>query len=273
MTVSARLTTRAGPSNMHNTRPFLTTRVLVGLITFAVTISGLSGYAENLTVESGMEGLPTDRRDSSPAATDETGAVAAPSVFEGSSWSDDQIGRIDRRVLSLALASAERAAAQAPQEPRTLTVIDFSKPSTSARMWVYDLRSRELLFEEHVSHGRNSGHDLATSFSNEPESYKSSIGLYRAAEAYYGKHGYSLRLDGLEPGFNDRARERAIVIHGADYVNVKTAKSQGRLGRSLGCPAVRPEISRALIDAVKDGGLIFAYYPDPEWLNTSALLN
>lgn len=158
-------------------------------------------------------------------------------------------------------------------DPGTLTVIDFSRPSTSKRLWVYDLRSRELLFEEHVAHGRNSGHDLPTMFSNVPESNKSSLGLFRAAEGYIGKHGYSLRLDGLEPGVNDRARERAIVVHGADYVNATTARAQGRLGRSLGCPAVRPAIARELIDAVKEGGLIFAYYPDPAWLNQSKYLN
>ena len=152
-------------------------------------------------------------------------------------------------------------------------MIDFSRPSTEKRMWVYDLRSRELLFHEHVAHGRGSGANLATSFSNVPESNQSSLGLFRTGEAYIGKHGLSLRLDGLERGVNDRARERAIVIHGADYVNAATAQSQGRLGRSLGCPAVRPEIAGSLIDAVKDGGLLFAYYPQQSWLSSSAYLN
>jgi hypothetical protein len=194
------------------------------------------------------------------------------SAFDATSWAEGALGAVDRYVFALALASAERAVERGNADPSTLTVIDFSVPSTERRMFVYDLRSRELLFEEHVSHGPNSGHDVPTMFSNQPESFKSSIGLYRAAESYVGKHGYSLRLDGLEKGFNDRARERAIVIHGADYVNARTARAQGRLGRSLGCPAVRPEISRPLIDAVKDGGLVFAYYPDPAWLSGSVYL-
>lgn len=198
---------------------------------------------------------------------------AAASVFEPSVWSDTALGRIDRDVFALALESAERAVDRGDADPGTLTVIDFSQPSTERRMWVYDLRSRELLFEELVSHGRNSGHNVPTKFSNDAESYKSSIGLFRTAEGYIGKHGYSLRLDGLEKGFNDRARERAIVIHGAEYVNGTTAKAQGRLGRSLGCPAVRPAIAKDLIDAVKEGGLLFAYYPDPAWLNGSTYLN
>lgn len=198
---------------------------------------------------------------------------SAASAFDTASWSDAAVGAVDRDVFAMALASAERAIARGDAAPATLTVIDFSQPSTERRMWVYDLRSRQLLFEEHVSHGRNSGHNLPTMFSNEPESFKSSIGLYRAAEGYFGKHGYSLRLDGLEKGFNDRARERAIVIHGADYVNPAAAKAQGRLGRSLGCPAVRSEVASRVIDAVKDGGLVFAYYPDAAWLATSAYLN
>jgi hypothetical protein len=206
------------------------------------------------------------------AATVEAVADEAASVFDAAAWNDSALGAVDRDVFALALASAERAVERGDADTTTLTVIDFSVPSTERRMFVYDLRSRELLFEEHVSHGRNSGANVPTLFSNAPESFKSSIGLYRAAESYFGKHGYSLRLDGLEKGFNDRARERAIVIHGADYVNATTAKAQGRLGRSLGCPAVRPEVSRPLIDAVKDGGLVFAYYPDPTWLETSTYL-
>lgn len=199
-------------------------------------------------------------------------ASTALSVFNADAWIDTRLGAVDLEVFALALASAERAVERGDAHPSTLTVIDFSVPSTERRLFVYDLDARELLFEEHVSHGRNSGHNVPTTFSNEPESFKSSLGLYRAAEGYIGKHGYSLRLDGLEKGFNDRARARAIVIHGAEYVNAATARAQGRLGRSLGCPAVRPEISRPLIDALKDGGLVFAYYPDPAWLNTSAYL-
>jgi len=140
-------------------------------------------------------------------------------------------------------------------------------------MWVYDLRNRTLLFEDLVSHGRGSGVTMATSFSNQPDSNRSSLGLYKTGETYVGKHGYSLRLDGLERGFNDRARERAIVMHAAEYVNASAAKAQGYLGRSLGCPAVRPEISRQVIDSVKRGGLLFAYYPDPHWLKTSKYLS
>jgi hypothetical protein len=195
------------------------------------------------------------------------------STFAAEAWDGTDVGGIDPAVFKMALHAAETAVSRGDaNDPGTLTVIDFSKPSTERRMWVYDLRSRTLLFEELVSHGRGSGRTMATAFSNVPESNQSSLGLYRTAETYVGKHGYSLRLDGLEPGINDRARERAIVMHGAEYVNGATAKAQGFLGRSLGCPALRPEVTRQVVEAVKDGGLLFAYYPDPRWLTTSKYL-
>jgi hypothetical protein len=197
----------------------------------------------------------------------------AASTFDAGTWSDEAIGGVDPKVFALALKAAGTAVQRGEaSDTETLTVIDYSRPSTVRRMWVYDLRSRALLFEELVSHGRGSGVAMATSFSNQPESNQSSLGLYRAAETYIGKHGYSLRIDGLERGVNDRARERAIVMHAADYVNEKAARAQGYLGRSLGCPALRPEVSKKVIDAVKGGGLIFAYYPDPKWLRTSKYL-
>lgn len=203
-----------------------------------------------------------------------TAAATASSVFSAASWDGVNLGAVAPTVFATALAAAEKAIARGDVgEPTTLTVIDFSKPSTEKRMWVYDLRTRELLFEEHVSHGRGSGKTLATLFSNTPESNQSSLGLYRTAETYIGKHGYSLRLDGLERGVNDRARARAIVMHGAAYVNAAAAKANGYLGRSLGCPALRPEITRQVIDSVKNGGLLFAYYPDTNWLSSSTYLN
>lgn len=207
------------------------------------------------------------------AASRKTVATVS-SAFDPAGWSSTVRGGIDATLFARALDAAEHAVSRGDANaPRTLTVIDFSKPSTEKRMWVYDLASQALLFHEHVAHGRGSGANMATVFSNVPESNQSSLGLFRTAEAYIGKHGLSLRLDGLERGINDRARERAIVIHGADYVNAATARAQGRLGRSLGCPAVRPEIARALIETVKDGGLLFAYYPQESWLTTSTYLN
>lgn len=179
---------------------------------------------------------------------------------------------LDRKVLSLATRAVSCTLRQPGPPPATLSVIDFSRPSTEPRLWVFDLASHSLLFEELVAHGRNTGDNLATAFSNRSGSHMSSLGVFRTAESYVGANGYSLRLDGLEPGFNDLARDRAIVIHGAPYVSPEIARAQGRLGRSLGCPAVRPAIARDLIDRIRGGSLVFAYYPDSDWLAQSRLL-
>jgi hypothetical protein len=180
-----------------------------------------------------------------------------------------------REVLQLA-ARAMSCVLRHPEfgvDPQRLGVIDYSRPSTEPRLWVFDLARQKLLFEEWVAHGRNSGGNLTTQFSNREGSYMTSLGGFAAQETYMGGNGYSLRLRGLEPGFNDAARERAIVMHGAPYVNPAAAKLQGRLGRSLGCPAVRPAVARQLIDSIREGTFVFAYYPDQDWLQRSRLLS
>jgi hypothetical protein len=181
---------------------------------------------------------------------------------------------LDRSVLRLALSAAE-CARQSGTVPDVdlLTVIDYSKASTEPRLWVLDIDSGSVLFEELVAHGRGSGDNYATRFSNEQDSHQTSLGLFRTADVYVGSNGYSLRLDGLEGGVNDRARERAIVIHGAPYVNEATARALGRLGRSWGCPALPLSVARTIIDTIKGGSLVFAYYPDQEWLKESRFLN
>jgi hypothetical protein len=150
-----------------------------------------------------------------------------------------------------------------------LTVIDYSLPSTQKRLWIIDLAQQKILLHTVVAHGRNSGALLAEKFSNRPESYQSSLGFFQTGEAYQGKHGYSLRLDGLEAGINDKARTRAIVIHGADYAKETVAATAGRLGRSLGCPAVPPDLSTPLIKLIKEGSLLFIYGKDPNYLRMS----
>ena len=181
---------------------------------------------------------------------------------------------ISPEVMSLALSSIECASASGTiEKPRTLTVIDYSLPSTEPRLWVFDMSTGDLLFKELVAHGRNTGENMAVRFSDEPDSRTTSLGLFRTQETYVGSNGYSLRMDGLEPGFNGHARERAIVMHGAPYVDPGTAAQNGRLGRSWGCPALRPAVARQVIDTIRDGGAIFSYYPDPGWLRASRFLN
>ena len=180
---------------------------------------------------------------------------------------------LDRQVLRHAVAAMQCAVNHGADQAQRLAVIDYSQPSTVRRLWIFDLQRKQLVLRDLVAHGRLSGENHANRFSNVVGSFQSSLGLFRAAESYRGKHGYSLRLDGLEPGVNDRARERAIVIHGAEYVDPRLADSQGRIGRSLGCPAVRPEVARLVVDQLKEGQFVFAWYPDRRWLQNSAYLN
>ena len=177
------------------------------------------------------------------------------------------------KVIALAVRATQCTRAQGAAPAQRLAVIDYSLPSTEQRLWVFDLKKRKLLFHELVAHGRNSGENMATLFSNQNESYATSLGLFRTQESYRGQNGYSLRMEGLEPGFNDNAFDRAIVIHGAPYVSPVLARANGRIGRSLGCPAVRPAVARRLIDSMKDGQLLFSYYPDQRWLKSSSYIN
>ena len=178
-----------------------------------------------------------------------------------------------RVALEAALKAWENAVRSgAVHRTDVLTVIDYSRPSTEPRLFVLDIAANRLRFAELVAHGRDSGENETMRFSNREGSRMTSLGVFRTAEPYVGQHGVSLRLDGLEPGFNDRARDRAIVLHGAGYVNPAIVASQGRLGRSWGCPAVRREIARELTETIQQGSLVVAYYPDADWLARSAFL-
>lgn len=180
---------------------------------------------------------------------------------------------LNPEVLQSALTAYECALVHGIESPSRLAVIDFSLPSSEQRLWIFDLESEELVLRDLVAHGKNSGMTSASAFSNIEGSHQSSIGLFLGSESYRGQHGYSLRLDGLEPGVNDLARQRAIVIHGADYVDETWVADYGRIGRSHGCPAVSQGAIRKVVDNLKGGQLVFSYYPDQEWLASSAFLN
>ena len=142
-----------------------------------------------------------------------------------------------------------------------LAIIDYTIPSSEKRMWVVDIEAQKLLFEEHVAHGENSGPDIPTAFSDHDGSHQTSLGLFFTDDTYQGGNGYSMKMHGLSKGFNESAMRRKIVMHGAAYVNPRAAVSMGRLGRSWGCPAVRVEIARPMIDALKNGNFIYSHGP------------
>lgn len=180
---------------------------------------------------------------------------------------------LNPKVLNLAINAIQCAVDNGVTPADKLTVIDYSLASTQPRLWVFDLASGKLLFNELVAHGKNSGKNYAYRFSNQLGSRQSSLGLFQTKDTYDGSNGYSLRMEGLDQGFNDKAMERAIVFHGAPYVNPKHVKKFGRLGRSWGCPAVNSGIAKKVIDTIKGEQLLFSYYPDKRWLTASPLLN
>jgi len=181
----------------------------------------------------------------------------------------DRTNNLRPEVLELALEAYEQAETGGHVRRPVLTIIDYE---------VIDMKVGRVLYQEWVAHGmgkpRGSGGTMeeALSFSNDKGTLKSSLGLFITAETYFGKHGYSLKLDGLEEGVNDKARERLIVLHGAHYVSEDRADDR-LVGRSWGCPAVRPGISKILIDAIKEGSVLWIYYPHDEWLGESEFLD
>ncbi len=177
--------------------------------------------------------------------------------------------KLKAEVLRLALTAFNRAKRLGLVHRPILTVIDYSKASSEKRLWVFDLKSDKLLFETLVAHGRNSGDLNATHFSNKNQSLESSLGTYVTANTYFGSKGLSLNLKGLETGYNNNALSRRVVMHGAWYVSEDFVKQNGQLGRSWGCPSVNPALAKPIIDTIKDGSVLFAYYPDKNWLSHS----
>ena len=172
-----------------------------------------------------------------------------------------------------ALNGFKRLKAQGKIKKDLLTLIDFSQSSTTKRLWIIDMTTNTVLYNTLVAHGKNSGDDFATDFSNAASSNKSSLGFYATGEIYQGKHGASLRLDGLERGINDNARNRAVVMHAADYVSEGFIKAHKRLGRSQGCPALPNALNKEVINLIKGKSCLFIYHPTQKYAASSKLLS
>lgn len=220
-----------------------------------------------LAVSAGMLllGAPQLAAKEAPCASTHSDSLAAQLLR--------QAPGLKAEVLRMALRATGCASEQGlVKRKNLLTVIDYSLPSSQPRLFVFDLAAKKILFRELVAHGKNSGGNLANFFSNSPGSLATSLGLFVTADTYVGSNGYSLRLKGLEEGVNDMAWDRAIVMHGAPYVSRAAVRALGRLGRSWGCPAVRKEVARKMIDTLRGGSPIFAYYPDRDWLKQSSFV-
>ena len=165
-----------------------------------------------------------------------------------------------------------KIAGKLPETSNLISIVDFSLSSTQKRLWVIDLEKKVVVFNSLVAHGKNTGEEFAQKFSNTESSYQSSLGFYITESTYNGSNGYSLKLLGMDPGYNDAALQRAIVMHGADYVSEDFIKSQKRIGRSWGCPAVPRALAEPIIDTIKGQNCLFIYYPDQQYLSESAWL-
>jgi hypothetical protein len=177
-------------------------------------------------------------------------------------------------VLYLALKGHQELVEKGLVEKENiLSICDFSQSSRKKRLYVFDLNEKKLVLHTFVAHGRNSGDEFAKSFSNAPESHKSSLGFYVTDHSYFGEHGLALRLKGVEKGFNDKAFQRAIVVHGSDYVNEQFIKKNRFMGRSFGCPAVPFNVHKTLINTIKNGSSLFIYHPTKQYLDNSKMIN
>jgi L,D-transpeptidase catalytic domain len=180
--------------------------------------------------------------------------------------------QLNPKVLKFALAAYNNAAKLGAVHKPVLTVIDYSLPSSKERMWVFDVKHERLLYNTYVAHGKTSGNINAHFFSNDNASLASSLGTYVTKGTYIGHKGYSLNLEGLEHGFNDNAYKRRVVMHGASYMEPEFIKKIGRAGRSFGCPSIAYTLARPIINTLKGGSVIFAYYPDKNYLKRSSFL-
>ncbi len=244
-----------------------------------VTVDGIvgGGTARALTGQSPQPARGDQNADQTEESgpTTDTSAATTLEEINVSAGSFERTG-LRSQVFAKALTAFETAWRAGETERLIFTVIDYELHSSEKRMWVIDLGTGELLFHEYVTHGSGSDRDHdgnADRMSNVNGSNSSNVGLLRTAETYHGRHGESLRLDGLEAGFNDNARQRAIVMHTASYASDSFRQQHGKMGRSQGCPALDPDVGGDIIRTVKGGTLVFGYYPDPQWLQRSQYLN
>ena len=207
------------------------------------------------------------------AAPPPPGGADPASIAASSPPSVDEQTWPRHEVFELALEAYRCGALEGRFSRPLLSIIDYSLPASERRLWVIDLDAGRVLHHELVAHGEQSGGNLAVAFSNAMDSHQSSLGLFRTDEAYNGRFGYALRISGLEAGFNDNARARAIVFHAESDVTPAFIAQWGTIGRTWGCPALPPDVSAEVIDCIAGGSAVFAYYPDPQWLRESRYLH
>lgn len=248
----------------------LTLGILAFVTLGAGTISNLGGVSEDILVKSNTTEKVIEDHTVEEAIIEETFDMKVDRLY-----ADLQTGTYQappEAVFAKAMKGYEKLKEQGAIKNNKLTIVDFSVSSSKERLWVIDMDTNQVLLQSLVAHGRKTGDEYATTFSNRLNSHMSSLGFYTTGETYLGRNGFSMRLDGKEKGINDNARVRAIVIHGADYAHPNLVAKQGRLGRSYGCPAVPEALNRELIELIKDGSCLFIYHTDPSYTVKSSFV-
>jgi hypothetical protein len=218
------------------------------------------------------EYIKTDNDVVDHRAAAEAASIIAEAGMIYSSMGLEELG-LPQTAFELAFRGYRHLQDEGKVSNNILTVADFSQSSRNKRLFILDVENQEVIMQTYVAHGRGSGAEYATSFSNTPESHKSSLGFYLTKNTYMGQHGLSLVLDGLERGINNNAEARKIVIHGANYVSGNHLQNNPFTGRSHGCPAVASKLSKNIIQTIKEGSVLFIYYPTNAYLNKSRILN
>lgn len=253
----------------------LFTGVVAGTLAFTPSFlqqeATSTSFAKSETTTNQLEALPRAEvaPDPEPEAEAVTLQMHAQAIYDAAGLSEKGL---EYDLFQKALTGFYNMKAAGVLKKDILTVVDFRKHSREKRLWVVDVAQQELIYHNLVAHGSGSGNEFARKFSNRPQSHMSSLGFYRVAETYHGKHGLSLRLDGYDRGYNDKARNRAVVIHSADYANPGFVKRIGRLGRSWGCPALPQAGYEEVVKTIATGSCLFLYYPDQGYLTSSKWL-
>lgn len=240
------------------------------LLLTAILMIATSFYKKTNAEVSFKKSLSTKIEKNSGKATELSEAETLYQAIEFNNSNKLELDVFEKAILGF---NNLKKAGKIDEDSHLLTVCDFSLSSTQKRLWVIDLNDKKILFNSLVAHGKNTGEEFARKFSNTESSLQSSLGFYVTESTYNGSNGFSLKLHGMDKGFNDRALQRAIVMHGADYVSEDFIKSQRRIGRSWGCPAVPTALAKPIINTIKDKNVIFIYYPDENYLSSSVWLN
>ncbi|MEG0925609.1 murein L,D-transpeptidase catalytic domain family protein [Chryseobacterium sp.] len=243
---------------------------VLGLVYMVTT----SFYLSPRTVVKNENVITTKTERVTDTKSEKSTAVVSSSEALYNSIAFEPEHELNYEVFSKALTGFEnlKKAGLLTQDSHLLTICDFSMSSNMKRLWVIDLDDKKVVFNSLVAHGKNTGEEFATNFSNTESSRQSSMGFYITDATYQGDNGYSLKLLGMDKGFNDAAYRRAIVMHGADYVSDQFAATHKRIGRSWGCPAIPRELTQSMINTIKGRNLLFIYYPDQNYLSSSEWL-